>query len=101
MNARVPSDRTNAAGHTPSGKAGDLDSATHDWVRRHGVADACDFTVKRDGRWWVFDGNVDSQLTKCSLIELTPTVDGAQWVVDKLLVHPRPSGEGDSKTRDG
>jgi len=101
MNARVPSDRTIADGHTPTGRAGDLDSVTHDWVRRHGVADVCDFTVERDGRWWVFDGKVDSQMTKCSLIDLTPTVDGAQWVVDKLRVHRRARGEGDAATRHG
>jgi hypothetical protein len=61
-----------------------LQKKSEEVVNARGVRAECDFRVRRDGRWCIFDGRVDSQSTKTELFGLVPEVDGALWIVDKL-----------------
>jgi len=61
-----------------------LEQKSLEFVDAKGVRDECDFSVRRDGPWCVFDGKVDSLSTKTALFAMVPEVDGAMWIVDKL-----------------
>jgi hypothetical protein len=71
-----------------------LQKRSEEVVNARGVRAQCDFTVRRDGRWCVFDGRVDSQSTKTELFGLVPEVDGAHWIVDRLQTGRGSQGRG-------
>ena len=84
MSKRAHPSRTTfpATGALPS--AISLQKKSEEVVNARGVRTECEFSVRRDGRWCIFDGQVDSQSTKTELFGLVPKVDGALWIVDKL-----------------
>lgn len=43
----------------------------------------------RRGNWFLIGGRVDSHQTKSIIFGLVPEIDGARWIVDRLLVGRR------------
>jgi hypothetical protein len=68
-------------------------------VAERGVEDLCDFKVLQKGKWYVFEGCVDSQATKTELLDMAPEIDGASWVVDKLRIVGRPASATEREGR--
>ena len=83
MNQRTPLNRTPVAAKTLLSTR-DLERKSLEVVDARGVRDGCDFRIRFDGRWCIFDGEIDSPSTKTELFALVPEFDGALWIVDKL-----------------
>lgn len=88
MRKRIALSRTTSTGSSVLPSVAILDKEDLEAVDVRGVRDDCDFSISRDGPWYVFEGTVDSQATKTELFALVPEVDGAQWIVDKLRATP-------------
>jgi hypothetical protein len=50
------------------------------------VEQRCNVRVERSDRWTVFEGRVDSHVTKVSLFGLVPEEAGSRRIVDRLHV---------------
>ena len=55
-------------------------------LHHRSVAEFCDVRVERRDRWTIFEGCVDSHVTKVSLFGLVPNDAGARWIVDRLRI---------------
>ena len=64
----------------------ELRSAVSRFLADRGLGFDCNVIVNNNGKWFEFDGVVDSQLTRSTLFSLVPLNDGRQQIIDKLQV---------------
>jgi hypothetical protein len=64
----------------------ELRKSCKELLMERGVHDLCCYDIKQDGNWFIIEGWVDSQTTKCHIFAKVPEFEGARWIVDRIRI---------------